>query len=66
MNKDGDAVATMHGFIREAQRHETTYRGYRMTITSGSVIVHAQNGSTRAVFRSMVAARAFVRYLRSQ
>ncbi len=66
VNKAGQAVNGMSGFIREADTVTIPYRGYRLTVTSEDVIVHAQIGTTTARFASMAAARAFVRMLRSQ
>lgn len=52
------------GFIRERETEPATYRGYRLTIESDRIIVHAQQGGTRAEFATMPAARSFVRRLR--
>ena len=52
------------GFIRERDTETTTYRGYKMTVESKRVLVHAQDGKTTAEFAKMVTARQFIRYLR--
>lgn len=54
----------MGGFIKERDRQEFRYRGYRITVEYDRVTVHAQDGFTRAEFGSMPVARAFVRMLR--
>jgi hypothetical protein len=49
--------------MNTAQLEEVMYRGYRMTVSAREIVVHSPHGRTKARFKSMAAARAFVRWL---